>query len=117
MKHLFAIGPWLMELINPPPRASLSLLQKGWRMLLVTITILTLCIILALVTSLSCFAWQRSREFLEGAPEVRNGIIILASSLLVNAGCIYTLMQIKRLDRKFIPRPPEKIEIALPPRS
>lgn len=117
MKHLFAIGPWLMELINPPPRDSLSLWQKGFRAILVTVTIVTLCVILALVVSLGFFAWQRSSEFLEGAPQVRNCLLILVASALVNAACIYTLLQIKRLDEKLVPRPPTGIEVALPPRD
>jgi len=106
MKPVFAIVPWLVELINPPPRDSLSMLQKTWRVLLVTVTLITLCIILALVVSLSCFAWQRSREFLEGVPQVRNAITILVASILVNVACIFTLLQIKKLDRKLIPQPP-----------
>jgi hypothetical protein len=105
MKRIFSIGPWLVELINPPPRDSLSLLQKGWRVLLVTVTLVTLCIIVSLAASLGFFAWQRSREFLEGVPQVRNGITILLASVLVNAGCIFTLLHIKKLDRKLIPKP------------
>jgi len=117
VKQIFAIGPWLAELINPPPRNTLNLVQKGWRVMLVTITLFTLCVISALFISLGCFAWQRSREFFEGAPQVRNGLMILVASAAVNAACIYTLMQIKRLDRKVIPRPPDGIEVPLPPRA
>ncbi len=115
MKHVFAIGPWLMELINPPPRESLSLLQKSVRVVLVTITIVTLCVIVALALSLGCFAWQRSREFLEGVPQLRNAVVILATSLVVNAACICTLLQLKRIDRKVVPLPPVEVEVSLPP--
>ena len=106
MKRVFAIGPWLVDLINPPPRDSLSLLQKGWRVMLVTVTLVTLCIIFALLLSLGFFAWQRSREFLEGVPQVRNAITILVASILVNVACIFMLLQVKKLDRKLIPQPP-----------
>ncbi len=106
MKRVFSIGPWLVELINPPPRDSLSLLQKAWRVMLVTVTLITLCIICALLLSLGFFAWQRSREFLEGVPQVRNAITILVASILVNVACIFTLLQVKKLDRKLIPQPP-----------
>ena len=98
-----SIGPWLMELINPPLRESLSLAQKGWRVFLVTVTLVTLCIIAALFVSLGFFAWQRSREFFEGAPQVQNDIVILLTSVLVNVACIFTLLQVKKLDRKVIP--------------
>jgi hypothetical protein len=106
MKRIFSIGPWLVDLINPPPRDTLSLAQKGWRVLLVTVTLITLCVIVALLLSLGFFAWQRSREFLEGVPQVRNAITILVASILVNVACIFTLLQIKKLDRKLIPQPP-----------
>jgi hypothetical protein len=106
MKRVFSIGPWLVDLINPPPRDTLSLAQKGWRVLLVTVTLVTLCIIVALAISLGCFAWQRSRDFLAGAPQVRNAITILIASILVNVACIFTLLQVKKLDRKLIPQPP-----------
>lgn len=114
MKHLLAIGPWLIELINPPPRETLSIAQKVWRVGLVTITIVTLCIITALAGALGCFAWQRSREFFEGVPEVREDLAILLTSVLVNVACIFTLLQIKKLDRRLIP-PPRDPPVTLPP--
>ncbi len=117
MKHVFAIGPWLVELINPPPRESLSLLQKSARVVLVTITIVTLCVIAALALSLACFAWQRSRDFLAGVPQLRNAVIILATSLVVNVACVCTLLQLKRLDRKLVPPPPLEVELPLPARK
>jgi hypothetical protein len=106
MQLVFSIGPWLMDLINPPPRSSLTLMQKVWRSALVTVTLVTLCVVLALVSSLGFFAWQRGRELAEGAPQVRNGITILVASILVNAACIFSLIQIKKIDRKMIPHHP-----------
>jgi len=92
-----------MDLINPPPRNTLTLAQKAWRSALITVTLVTLCIVFALVASLGCFAWQRSREFVEGVPQVRNGITILIASVLINSACIFALLQIKKLDRKLVP--------------
>jgi uncharacterized membrane protein YidH (DUF202 family) len=108
MKLVFSIAPWLMDLINPPPRDSLTLFQKSLRAALVTVTIVTLCVVFALVISLGLFSWQRGRELMEGAPQVRNGITILVASILMNAVCIFTLLQIKKLDRKVIPQPPAR---------
>jgi hypothetical protein len=113
MKRVLSIGPWLMELINPPPREALSVLQKVWRVALVTVTIVTLCIITALAGALGCFAWQRSREFFEGVPQVREDLAILLTSVLVNVACVFTLLQIKKLDRKLIPAPRDPV--TLPP--
>jgi hypothetical protein len=116
MQLVFSIGPWLMELINPPPRDSLSLVQKIWRVLLVTVTLVTLCIIFALLSSLGLFAWERSREFVEGTPQLRNGLTILVVSAIVNTACIATLLQIKKLDQKMIPKATIEIEMTVPPR-
>jgi uncharacterized membrane protein YidH (DUF202 family) len=104
-----------MDLINPPPRDSLTFTQKVGRTVLVTVTIVTLCVILALVGALGMFAWQRSREFFEGAPDVRNALSILAASLIVNAACISALLQIKKLDRKLMAS--HDTGFSLPPRG
>jgi hypothetical protein len=116
MRRLYSIGPWLMELINPPPRDTLSVVQKGGRVLLVTITLITLCIIGALVVSLVFFTWQRSRDVLRGIPQLMNVLMILSASIIINAACIVTLFQIKRIDRKLIPKSDVEIEVPLPPR-
>jgi hypothetical protein len=117
MKRFFSIGPWLMELINPPPRGMLSLLQKAGRVFLVTITLITLCVIGALAVSLGFFAWQRSRDVLMGIPQLVNVLKILTASIVVNAVCVTMLFKIKKLDRKLIPRPEVEVEIPLPPRD
>jgi hypothetical protein len=117
MKRFFSIGPWLMELINPPPRDTLSLLQKMGRMLLVTITLITLCVIGALFLSLGFFVWQRSRDVLMGIPQLMNVLTILSASVIVNAACVLALFQIKRIDRKLIPKPDVEIEVPVPPRG
>jgi hypothetical protein len=117
MRRLFSIGPWLVELINPPPRNTLTLVQKGARVLLVTITLVTLCIIAALVVSLAFFVGQRSRDVLRGVPQLMNVLMILSASIIINTACVVALFQIKRIDRKLIPKLDVEIEIPLPPRS
>jgi predicted Co/Zn/Cd cation transporter (cation efflux family) len=115
MKRLLSIGPWLVELINPPPRDSLSVLQKVGRVVLVTVTLVTLCVIGALLVSLVFFAWQRSREALLGIPQLVNVLKILAASIVVNGVCIMMLFKIKRLDRKLIPKSNEEAETIAEP--
>jgi ABC-type anion transport system duplicated permease subunit len=117
MRHLFSIGPWLADLVNPPPRDSLTLSQKAGRVLLVTVTLVTLCVIAALLMSLGFFAWQRSREVLLGIPQLVNVLKILAASIVVNVVCVTMLFQIKKVDRKLVPRPDVEIEVPLPPRE
>jgi hypothetical protein len=117
MKHVFSIGPWLMDLINPPPRASLSALQKAWRIVLITVTLVTLCIISALVLVVGVYVVQRSGEALQGIPQLRKAAAILVTSIVVNAACVFALLQIKKLDRRVIPKPPVVIEVAKPPLS
>jgi uncharacterized protein involved in cysteine biosynthesis len=114
MKRFISIGPWLLELINPPPRNSLSVLQKMGRVLLVTVTLITLCVISALLVSLVFFAWQRSRDVLMGIPQFVNVLKILGASVVVNAVCIMMLFKIKRLDRKLIPKPDEETKVLSP---
>jgi ABC-type anion transport system duplicated permease subunit len=119
MRRLFSIAPWLMELFNPPPRDSLSILQKIGRVLLVTVTLITLCIISSLVLALGFFVLQRSHEVLIGIPQLMNVVTILVVSIGVNILCVMTLFQIKRVDRRLIPKSPDFIglEIPLPPRA
>jgi hypothetical protein len=116
MRPVFSIGPWLMDLFNPPPRDSLSLVQKSGRALLVVVTLVTLCIISALVLSLFFFIFQRSREVLVGIPQLEYVLTILFVSIAVNVVCVMILFQIKKLDRKLIPDPGSGMagEISLP---
>ena len=85
--------------------------------MLITVPLVTLCIVSALLLSLGFFAWQRSREVLMGIPQLRNAIVLLITSIVVNAGCVFTLLQIKKLDRRLIPKPPREIEVTVPPRD
>jgi hypothetical protein len=92
-----------MELFNPPPRRSLTLPQKLGRVLLVTITLVTICIISSLVLALAVFVLQRSHEVLIGIPQLINVLTILAVSIGVNIVCVRMLFEIRRLDRRLIP--------------
>jgi len=118
LKFLFSIGPWIIDLFNPPPRDSLSIVQKIGRVILVTLTLMTICIISALAISLVFLAIQRGGEVLMGVPQLVNILTILAVSIVVNIVCVKTLFAIRRLDRMLIPgqgKTPE-IEAPLPPR-
>jgi hypothetical protein len=118
MSRLFSIGPWLMELFNPPPRESMTLLQKGGRVMLVTVTLVTLCIFSSLVLALGFFVVQRSHEVLVGIPQLMNVLTILFVSIGMNILCVKVLFTIRRLDRRLIPERADfqEIEVPLPPR-
>jgi hypothetical protein len=103
VKHLFSIGPWLMELFNPPLRESLSLRQKIGRVLLVTVTLVTLSIIMALVLALVLYAYQFGGNVLMAEPQLTRGLEILAVSVAVNVVCVLVLLQVKRLDQRLVP--------------
>jgi ABC-type anion transport system duplicated permease subunit len=104
-----------MELFNPPPRRSLTLLQKVGRVLLVTVTLVTLCIISSLVLALAVFVLQRSHEVLIGVPQLINVLTILAVSIGVNIVCVRMLFEIRRLDRRLIPEGSDVLEVPLTP--
>jgi ABC-type anion transport system duplicated permease subunit len=114
MKFVFSIGPWLMELFNPPPRDSLTIVQKIGRVFLVLATLVTICIISALLISLGLLVLQRSREALLGVPQLLNILVILAVSAVVNIVCIRTLFEIRRLDRLLIPHQEKTVEVEIP---
>jgi len=105
VKHLLSIGPWLMELFNPPRRDSLSLHQKVGRVVLITVTLVTLSVIMALVLSLSLFAYECGGNVLATTPHLANALEILFSSIAVNIVCVIILLQVKRFDQRLVPPP------------
>ena len=94
-----------MELFNPPLRESLTLRQKIGRVLLITITLVTICIIVALVLALVLYGYEGGTQALSQVPHLANGLEILFSSIAVNLICVLLLLQIKRLDQRLIHPP------------
>ncbi len=99
-----------MELFNPPLRDSLSLVQKMGRVLLVTATLVTLSIIVALVLALLFYGYEFGSNTLARVPQLTKAVEILACSIVVNFICIIMLFQVKRIDQRLVPpvRPMKK---------
>ena len=109
VKMVASIPAWLLELFNPPLRDSLSIGQKVGRVLLITMTLVTLSIIVALVLALLLFGYDSGRDLAAHTPHLTGALKILAVSLVVNTICIKVLFQLKRLDERLMAsgKPPE----------
>jgi ABC-type anion transport system duplicated permease subunit len=103
VRHIFSIGPWLMELFNPPLRDSLSIGQKMGRVILVTATLVTLSIIVALALALVCFAYEYGSNTLARVPHLARAVEILTCSIAVNFVSVMVLLQVKRVDQRLVP--------------
>ena len=98
---------WLGRIFNPPPLASLSTRQKLGRVALISVTIVTLCIILAMILSAAIFIVQWVPELFRNVfttdfsiAAKMAGIVVL--SIVVNSICVFILLQVRRLDRELM---------------
>jgi hypothetical protein len=103
MKLVTSIGNWLLALFNAPPRASMTFLQKVSRVFLVTGALFTFSIFSALFLAMGIFLLDRLKSGQDGGYPLIKILAILLDSALVNAVCIFILLQIKRLDETLIP--------------
>jgi flagellar biosynthesis protein FliQ len=92
-----------MELFNPPLRDSLTLGQKLGRVMLVTATLVTLSIIVALVLALLCYAYEFGSNTLARVPHLMEAVEILVCSIAVNFVSVLVLLQMKRIDQRLVP--------------
>ena len=105
--HSFAaLFTWLIALFDPPPLASLSLFQKTGRVFLLSFTLVIASILFAMLGAVGLYLMERGRE-LDSMPEFWQGVWIILVGVGVNAGCIFVLIQLKKVDNKLLP-PPEK---------
>jgi hypothetical protein len=103
MKLVASIGNWLLALFNAPPRASMTFVQKVGRVFLVTGALFTFSIFSALFVALGIFLLDRLELGQTGGYPLVKILAILLDSVLVNAVCVFILLQIKRLDETLIP--------------
>jgi hypothetical protein len=106
MKLVASMGNWLLELFNPPPRDAMTFAQKVSRVFLVTGALVTFSIFSALFLAMGIFLLERLKSGQAGGYPLIKILAILLDSALVNAVCIFVLLQIKRLDETLIPPPP-----------
>ncbi len=95
-----------MHLFNPPPLASMSVMQKTGRVLVLSGTLVVASILAAMLGALTLFLVERGRELGE-RPNFYSGLGILLAGLAVNFGCVFVLLQIKKADTHLVP-PPKK---------
>ena len=114
VRYIFSLGPWLLELFNPPLRESLTLGQKMGRVLLVTATLVTLSIITALILALACYAYEFGSNTLARVPHLAEAVEILVCSIAVNFVSVMVLFQVKRVDQRLVP-PVRPLEISRQP--
>ena len=110
MKPFFPLGHWLLELFNPPPRDLLTFPQKISRVFIVTFTLLTACVVAALGTGVMLFLYERLQSGHVGSLVLLKVVAVLLDSLMVNAACLFVLLQVKRIDETLIPRDPAPTE-------
>ncbi len=68
----FPILAWLINLFNPPPLKLMSRSQKVGRVLLITTTLLVICILSSMVATLAVFLVERGHRMLSSIPNLMN---------------------------------------------
>jgi hypothetical protein len=99
---LTSLAGWLMELFNPPPLESMTVVQKTGRVLLFSAALVIASIIFAMVGALGLYIMERGRE-LRDTPQFYHGLLIVLFGIAVNVGCVFALLQIKKADTKLVP--------------
>jgi len=99
---LIALVVWLMELFNPPPLKSMTVVQKTWRILLFSGVLVIASIVFAMIGAVGLYLMERGRE-LGDSPQFYHGLAIMMVGIVVNFGCVLVLLQIKKADTKLVP--------------
>jgi hypothetical protein len=102
IKPVASIIHWLLNLFDPPPLKSMTLVQKAGRALLLSGTLVVGSVLVAMLGALGLYLAERRRE-LGDTPEFYKGIVIILTGIVVNTFCVLILVQLKRVDHKLIP--------------
>lgn len=93
---------WFINLFTPPPLDSMTRSQKVGRIFLITITLVVNSILFAMVGASLIFLLERGTAMLNSVPALMEGLVIILTSIFVNALCVSVLLQIKKADRKLM---------------
>jgi len=104
-KRSTTVLAWLISLVNPPPRASMTRMQKVSRVFLFTMALLMVCVISSMAAAVGIYALQRGHQMLMGFPMLVDDVAIIAASMIVNTICVLVLLRIKHADQKLFPPP------------
>ena len=107
LQHSFSILAWLLDLFNAPPRDAMTHRQKVGRILLVTGTLVVLCILIAMAFAVGIFVVERINRALGTIPDLWSTATIILVGIAVNALCVFLLFQVKKLDRNLMLGPGE----------
>ena len=105
LKHPISIFAWLLELFDPPPRESMTRLQKIGRTFLLTGTLVVVCILSAMLGAAGIFIFQKEHDMANSARELLRDLGIIFVSMIINTFCVMVLLQIRKADRKLIQPP------------
>jgi hypothetical protein len=94
-----------ISLFNAPPRAAMTTVQKFGRSLLVTVSLVILCIVGAMLAALGVYVAERGREMLASTPKFVTGASIIFVGVVVNVICVLVLLEIKKADGKLLAPP------------
>jgi len=113
-KRSTTVLAWLISLVNPPPRDSMTRLQKVSRVFLFTMALMMLCIICSMAASVGIYILQRGHQMLLGFPMLVDDVAIIGASMIINTICVLVLLKIKSADQKLFP-PPDDVPAAPKP--
>ncbi len=114
IKPVASIIHWLLNLFDPPPLKSMTLVQKAGRALLLSGTLVVGSVLVAMLGALGLYLVERGRE-LGDTPEFYKGIVIILTGIVVNTFCVLILVQLKRVDHKLIPPNESSIFLKITP--
>ena len=111
LNRLINFFGWFATLFNPPPRETMSQVQKIIRSFFVTLVLVVTCTLVSMALALGIFVIEKGHRLLLTVPMLVNGVIIILVSGCVNTVCVLILLRVQKMDQKLIPpkeEPPEK---------
>ena len=80
----------------------MSRTQKIGRTFLLTGTLVVVCILTAMLGAAGIFIFQQGRDMASNFRDLLRDLGIIFVSMLINTGCVFVLLQIKKADHKLI---------------
>jgi hypothetical protein len=111
IKPTVAILSWILNLFDPPPLKSMTLVQKTGRILFFSGTLVVGSVLVAMIGAVGIYLIERGRE-LGDTPKFFQGLSIILVGIVVNTLCVLVLIQLKNADHKLLPptRPRATVE-------
>lgn len=94
----YSLFSWLLSLVNPPPRDSMTTLQKVARVFFFTTSLIVICILLSMMAAVGIYTIQHIYHWGRGIPGLMADLGIIFVSMLVNTFCVVVLLKVKNAD-------------------